>query len=311
MTDSLLMWLGLASIFLALFAFLGTIGVLTVERSQVSRSLAAVRSIDTLHPSKAPSSVTFDERVLRPAILRLTKLGKRFTPAGQVERIQKKLDVAGNPARWDPDRIIAFKMLGLFVGVLLGILVPMALHSSVMVRVAAPIGAAVLGYFTPDLTLYQIGAKRTERMRRELPDAMDMLTISVEAGLGFDAALAQVARNTQGPVAEEFFRVLQEMQIGLGRSDALRALGERTNLPELRTFVTAMVQADAFGIPIADVLRVQAHEMRLKRSQRAEEMAQKVPVKILFPLIFCIMPALFIVVIGPASITIVHNFFHK
>ncbi|MDQ1667416.1 MAG: tight adherence protein, partial [Actinomycetota bacterium] len=135
-----------------------------------------------------------------------------------------------------------------------------------------------------------------------------LLTISVEAGLAFDAALSQVARNTTGPVADEFFRVLQEMQIGLGRSEAMRALGERSDLPELRSFVTAMVQAEAFGIPIAQVLRVQSREMRTKRTQRAEELAQKVPVKILFPLIFCILPALFVVILGPAAIQIYQSF---
>jgi tight adherence protein C len=133
---------------------------------------------------------------------------------------------------------------------------------------------------------------------------LDLLTISVEAGLAFDAAVSQVARNSEGPLADEFFRVLQEMQIGMGRTDAMRALGERTDVEELQGFVTAMVQADAFGIPIANVLRVQAKEMRIKRSQRAEEKAQKVPVKILFPLIFCILPCLFIVVLGPAAINI-------
>jgi tight adherence protein C len=167
-----------------------------------------------------------------------------------------------------------------------------------------------LGYLTPDLALYQSAYNRNERIRRDLPDSMDLLTISVEAGLPFDSALSQVARNTRGPLAEELFRVLQEMQIGLGRIDALRAVAERTNVPELRGFVTAMVQAEAFGIPIANVLRVQAKELRVKRSQRAEELAQKVPVKILFPLIFCIMPALFIVVMGPAAISAYHNLFH-
>ncbi len=145
-------------------------------------------------------------------------------------------------------------------------------------------------------------------MRRELPDALDLLTISVEAGLAFDSALSQVARNTSGPLAEEFFRVLQEMQIGLGRADAMRALGDRTDLPELRGFITSMVQADSFGIPVAQVLRVQAREMRVKRSQRAEELAQKVPVKILFPLIFCILPSLFVVILGPAVIQIFTSF---
>jgi tight adherence protein C len=145
-------------------------------------------------------------------------------------------------------------------------------------------------------------------MQRALPDAIDLLTISVESGLGFDAAVAQVARNTEGPLAEEFARMLQEMQIGRGRSDALRSLAERTNLPDMRGFVSAMVQADAFGIPVGQVLRVQSSEIRVKRRQWAEEMAQKVPVKILVPLIFCILPTLFIAVLGPAGISIMDNF---
>ena len=149
--------------------------------------------------------------------------------------------------------------------------------------------------------LYQRTYDRSNRMQRELPDAIDLLTISVESGLGFDAALQQVAHNTEGPLADEFSRVLREMQIGSSRSEALRALAERTNLAELRSFVSAMVQADAFGIPIANVLRVQSSEMRVKRRQRAEEKAQQVPVKMTIPLIFCILPALFIVVMGPAA----------
>ena len=169
----------------------------------------------------------------------------------------------------------------------------------------------VAGFYSPEMVLYQKAYNRADRMRKELPDALDLLTISVEAGLAFDAAMAQVARQTEGPLAEEFFRVLQEMQIGMGRMDALRALGERTNLAELRSFVTAMVQADQFGIPIANVLRVQAREQRIKRSQRAEEQAQKVPVKILFPLIFCILPTLFVVVIGPAALQIYHALFQS
>jgi tight adherence protein C len=148
-------------------------------------------------------------------------------------------------------------------------------------------------------------------VRRDLPDAIDLLTISVESGLGFDAAAAQVARNTEGPLADEFARMLQEMQLGKGRSEALRAMAERTNVPDLKTFVSAMVQADAFGIPVGQVLRVQSSEMRLKSRQWAEEMAQKVPVKILVPLIFCILPCLFIAVLGPAAITIFNNFHGK
>ena len=137
---------------------------------------------------------------------------------------------------------------------------------------------------------------------------MGLIDVGLRSGgLGFDAAVQQVANNTEGPLAEEFARVLREMQIGQARSDALRNLGERTSVPEVRTFVSAMVQADAFGIPIAQVLRVQSSEIRVKRRQRAEEKAQQVPVKITIPLIFTILPCLFIAVMGPAAISIMGN----
>ncbi len=138
-------------------------------------------------------------------------------------------------------------------------------------------------------------------MGRALPDSMDLLTISVEAGLGFDAALSQVSRNTDGPLAGEYFRVLQEMQIGKSRAEAFRALADRTTVPELRQFVSSLVQADQFGIPIARVLREQSQELRVKRRQVAEEKAQKVPVKIMVPLVLFIFPVLFIVILGPAA----------
>jgi tight adherence protein C len=145
-------------------------------------------------------------------------------------------------------------------------------------------------------------------MQRELPDAIDLLTISVESGLGFDAAIQQVAHSTEGPLADEFSRALREMQIGQRRSEALRAMAERTSVADVRTFVSAMVQADAFGIPIAQVLRVQSSEIKVKRRQRAEEKAQQVPVKITVPLIFCILPCLFIAVMGPAVLGIMDSF---
>ncbi len=242
-----------------------------------------------------------------PAWARLVSWGRRLTPSGRATAIRHKLDLAGNPSGWDVDRVLAFKMLGLLVGAALGVLLPL-LADNVLLAVLLGVGLAAFGFYLPDVVLYQAAYNRSDQIRRELPDALDLLVVSVEAGLGFDAALAQVARNTHGPLADEFFRVLQEMQIGTGRSDAMRALGERTDVADLRGFVTSMVQADSFGIPVANVLRVQAREMRIKRSQRAEEAAQKVPVKILFPLIFCIMPALFIVIMGPAVIQIMKSF---
>ncbi len=182
------------------------------------------------------------------------------------------------------------------------------LGTTVPVRLVVVVGGAVIGFFGPGLYLYQKTYDRTARLERDLPDAIDLLTISVESGLGFDAAIQQVARNTEGPLADEFSRVLREMQIGQARSAALRAFADRTNVANVRTFVSAMVQADAFGIPVAQVLRIQSSEMRVKRRQRAEEKAQQVPVKITIPLIFCILPCLFMAVMGPAVINIMDSF---
>ncbi len=311
MTPAILLFGGLGAIFLALAAALVAVVGLSSERAQVSKSLAAVRALETMPSSmRRDADKGFDERVLGPAMTRFTRLGRRLTPAGQAEKYRRKLEVAGSPARWDADRVLAFKILGLIGGLVFGVGVSALLGLGSLVFVGVTLLMTAVGYFAVDLWLYQVGYNRRERMQRELPDALDLLTISVEAGLAYDSALSQVARNTTGPLAEEFFRVLQEMQIGVSRTQAMKALGNRTDLADLRGFVTAMVQADSFGIPIANVLRIQAAEMRLKRSQRAEEQAQKVPVKILFPLIFTILPALMIVIMGPAGINIFHTFAH-
>ena len=305
MAPEIVLVIGLAAIFLAIVLLLTTIGAITSERQAVNRSLAAVRAMDSA-PDKMRAELDrpFGERVVSPSMGHLTNLGHRFTAGDQADRMKHRLELAGNPPGWDVDRVIAFKVLGMFAGLVLGVFIGFFLLGGLLPAIAATVGFALLGFYLPNIILYQSAFNRSEQIRKDLPDALDLLTISVEAGLAFDAAVSQVARNTDGPLADEFFRVLQEMQIGMGRTEAMRALGERTDVDELQGFVTSMVQADAFGIPIANVLRVQAKEMRVKRSQRAEEQAQKVPVKILFPLIFCILPCLFIVVLGPAAINI-------
>jgi tight adherence protein C len=237
----------------------------------------------------------------------LRALAVRLSPSGIAEKLQHRLDLAGNPTAWTPDRILAAKGLGLFalagLGAFFGVSLPVGW---LVIAVAA---GSVSGFFLPDLLVYNAGVKRQEKIRKALPDALDMLTVCVEAGLGFDAAVAQVARNTTGPLAGEFARVLQEMQIGKSRAHALHAMTERTTVPELRAFVSALVQASELGIAMATVLREQAKELRVRRRQRAEERAQKVPVKILFPLIFCIFPVMFVVIIGPAAINIAQQLF--
>jgi tight adherence protein C len=238
----------------------------------------------------------------------LRALALRLSPSGITVQLQHRLDLAGNPNRWNPDRVLAAKGLGLVVLGALGML--FAAHKPALLVLFAGVGGAI-GFFLPDVLLYNAGLKRQERIQANLPDAMDMLTVCVEAGLGFDAALAQVARNTSGPLAAELARALQEMQIGKSRTEALRAMADRTTAPELRAFVSALVQAGELGISIGGVLREQAREMRLRRRQRAEEQAQKVAVKITFPLVMCLFPALFVVIMGPGVISALHLFMHK
>ncbi len=165
----------------------------------------------------------------------------------------------------------------------------------------------VLAYFVPDILIHGRGAERQKAIEMELPNTLDQMLISVEAGLGFESAMARAAQNGKGPLAEELVRTLQDLQVGRSRKDAYLALAQRTDVPDLRSFVRSVVQADAYGIALASVLRTQAKQMRVKRRQRAEEKAMKLPVKVLFPLMFCILPVLFIVIIGPAVINVMKN----
>lgn len=300
---------GIAGIFLAIMLSLTAVGVFDNEARGVSKSLSVIEAFSAAPPElRQELEPSFNDRVVAPLLNKSLSLGKKLTPADHTERIRTKLEVAGNPPGWTVDRVTSLKFIGFAVALVLGLIVSMLFGLGFGPMLVLCIGAALVGYAAPNLYLYQIGYTRTQLIQRAMPDALDLLTISVESGLGFDAALSHVARNTEGPLAHEFARVLQEMQIGMGRGAALRALGERTHVPELKGFVTAMVQADALGIPIAQVLRVQSSEIRVKRRQRAEEQAQKVAVKILVPLIFCILPCLFIAVLGPAAIGIFEAF---
>lgn len=308
MAPELVLALGLAAIFLSALLAFASVTLGEGDRKAVSRSLAALQALEA-----APASMRreldkpFAERVVFPAAGSLTALGRRLAPRGQLDRLRRHLTAAGNPRGWDVDRLLAVKMLAAMAGGVLGIVAPLLLRASPLTVIGLAAVLTVVGFLFPDLVLLNAVQRRAQSVREDLPDALDLLTISVEAGLAFDAALAQVARNTPGPLGQELYRVLQEMQIGLSRASALRALSERLDLPELRGVVSAMVQADELGVPVAAVLRVQARGMRTKRSQLAEEKAQKLPVKILFPLIFCIMPCLFGIVIGPAVLGVVRD----
>jgi tight adherence protein C len=234
------------------------------------------------------------ERVVVPALSSLFRALRRITPVGLIDAIDRRIALAGMNIRAE-SMLLAKVVLAVvaFFGVLtvLDDRLPAAL-------------AGIAGFIIPDSLIASAGRERQERILVALPQVIDQLRMSVEAGVGFEAALGRAAKAGTGPLAQEVRHTLQEMQIGASRSEALQHLADRTDVAELRTFVTAVSQSEDYGIPVAHVLRVQADELRLRRKQRAEERAMKIPVKMVFPLVLCIFPSLMIVLMGPAALRI-------
>lgn len=262
-----------------------------------SQLLAGSSKADLREVALTESAVT---RVLVPWTRGLLDKLRRITPVGRVEALDRQLVYAGLAGRLPVERILGFKVLAGVAGFGLGTVLT---NQGLLL----PAVVAALGFFAPDTFVRGRAQERQLEIQNTLADTLDQITMSVEAGLGFEGAIARTARAGEGPLASELTRTLQEMQVGVSRSEALRNLADRTSVADLRSFVTAIVQAEDYGLPIAQVLRVQASEMRIKRRQRAEERALKMPVKIIFPLVFCIFPTLFIVLLGPAAIRLYEN----
>lgn len=246
------------------------------------------------------------DRVIIPTMKALGRGVRRISPVGWIESLDRRIRLAGSPRTWTLERALAMKMIFGIAGIIGGLQWGGGLALGGMMTGML---AGAFGYTLPDLLLWSRGKERQGIIQKELPDTMDQLTISVEAGLGFDAAMTRVASTGQGPLAEELRRMLGEIKVGVPRREALRHLLDRTDVQELRHFVLALQQAEEYGLPVARVLRVQAGELRVKRRQRAEEQAMKIPVKIVFPLVLCIFPALFVVLLGPAVIRVMRTLF--
>ncbi len=241
-------------------------------------------------------------RVVAPAMQWLLIRVRRVTPAGWLEGLERRIVLAGLDARWPLERVVAFQALLAMTGTALGLLMtwgPLTPKTVVM-----PTASALLLVWLPSIVVDRRGRARQRQIQRELPDAIDQITMGVEAGIGFEGALRRAAENGRGPLADEFFRMLKEMQIGVSRTAALRNMAGRSDVDDLHGFAVAVSQAEEYGLPIAQVLRVQAGELRTIRRQRAEEQAMKLPVKLIFPLGLCIFPAFFIVLLGPGVIRI-------
>jgi tight adherence protein C len=252
----------------------------------------------------------FIERTLRPFANRVSGSVSRMASSSFTERTEKRLALAGNPGDLRVADWLAIKGIGAIVGAILFFflfVIVGLLGFPVYIGFVMSVIGAFFGYTIPEFWLGGRVKKRQKAILMMIPDALDLLTISVRAGLGFDAALAKVVEKLQGPLSDEFRRALAEVRVGKARRDALRDIVARTEVTPLTNFIGAIVQAEQLGVSISKVLQVQSEQLRIERRQRAEEQAAKAPIKMLFPLVGCIFPSLFIVILGPAIILIVVN----
>lgn len=252
-------------------------------------------------------SLPFSERVLTPLLTGLAEFAMRFSPAESQRALQHKLDLAGNP--YEMSRFVGTRILAGLLLAGLGIAgFFLAKSLPFMQRVLMPLVGGGLGYYLPVVSLGSKISRRQKEILRSLPDALDLLTICVEAGLGFDAAMAKVAEKWDNELCMGFSRVIQELQLGKLRREALRAMADRMEVSDVSTFVAAIIQADQLGVSIARVLRIQSEQMRVRRRQRAEELASQAGIKMLPAIVFLIFPAIFVILLGPAVIQVIVMF---
>ncbi len=278
------------------------------EKAVVRASLRQLEDYEVESVRDKELLAPLQERAIAPLLEGLTSLGKRFTPQGYLDTVRAKLVSAGRGDQDSFDRFVAIRVV---TAVLAPVAAYLAFTNAPLSGIGRLMVTAIAGavfLIGPDSVLDRKVQDRQYEIRRKLPDVMDLLVISVEAGLGFEQALDRTVSAVPGPLTEEFSRMLGETRAGASRAEALRALDARTNVPEIRSFVLAILQADTFGVSIGRVLRAQADEMRIKRRQLAQERAAKAPVKMMVPMVFCIFPALFVVILGPAVLNIMDAF---
>jgi len=298
----------LAVALMLLFTAVG-VGIWTLasgadEKATVRASLRQLDGYEVDNVRDQELLAPMKDRTLAPILARLTSIGNRYTPDGYAEKVRDKLVSSGNNSPDAVDRFIAVKVIGVaLVPVMVILILGVVGMKGMSGLICTALLVAVL-IFGPDAILNRRVDERKKEIRTKLADVMDLLVISVEAGLGFEQALDRVVSSVPGPLTQEFGRMLGEVRAGSSRANAMRAMEHRCDIPELRSFVLAILQADTFGVSIGRVLRAQADEMRIKRRQMAQERAQKAPVKMMIPMVFCVFPALFVVVIGPAIINI-------
>ncbi len=305
MSDRAILLLAVFSIFLSIASVLWILLSNADERATVKSSLRSLEGYEQVDLRTKELEAPIIQRVIQPVGRSLVAVGRRFMPGGYMEGVRRRLIIAGKPGADQLDRFRAIRVLSAAavpVTLVVAIVMPATPRNKFLVFFF--LGAAFL--LGPDAVLNRQMEERRQAIRVRLPDVIDMLTISVEAGLGFDQALERTVAAVPGPLTEEFARMLGEMRAGAGRADAMRALDARTDVPELRSFVLALIQAETFGVSIGRILRGQSEEMRIKRRQQAQEQAQKAPVKLLFPMVLCVFPGIFVVLLGPSALNFVN-----
>jgi tight adherence protein C len=296
----LVMFVGLMCLAAAAY-FVGD--AVTLPSRERRTSVRRAAQYGDFKPALGHTQRPFRERVLAPLGERLAKWTLKLHPKTTVEGVSARLLAAGLGRTISPTAFLAFKSGLAIVGVFLGILFGGAAASAGGVLFCS-VAFAGVGFIAPDFVVSSKARQRKESIRAELPDALDLMAVSVEAGMGFDGAISKLTEHMDGPLADEFALTLSEIRIGESRPDALKKLAERTGTPELSSFVRAIIQADQLGISLGRILRVQATDSRLKRQAAAEEKAMKAPIKMLFPTVLFIFPAMFLVILGPAFLNL-------
>lgn len=277
---------------------------LVSERSGVRESLRRLEGYQIQDVRDQEMLAPISERVVSPLLQGVAGVVQRFTPEGYRDQVARRLVLAGKANDFSVDQILVFKLLGLMSGLVWLPLILLGLRLTGLIAVVFVVVLWGVCFMIPDVLLSRAMEARSHAIAVQLPDILDLLVISVEAGLGFEQALERTTSAVPGPLSDEFRRMLRENRLGSSRADALRAMDARCDVTELRTFILAMLQAETFGVSIARILRSQSDEMRVQRRQRAQTQAQKLPVKMLFPMVFCIFPSVFVVILGPAMIQI-------
>jgi tight adherence protein C len=279
------------------------------ERIKMKKRVTAVIGVEKPVPIRQQElSAPLYQRAIKPLLSQMSFIMTKALPVVQEETIYKKLVRAGNPGNLAPREFIVIKyLLAGITGLVLWYIFSLLGKSSIQNLVLGVLGL-VIGWLLPDFIVTSNINRRKEEIEKQLPDVLDFLTVSVEAGLGFDGALMKVVEKFKGILADEFLLLLQEIKLGKLRREALREMADRIGVDDFSNFVGSLILADQLGVSIGNVLRLQAKDVRTKRRQRIEEMAMKAPIKMLFPLVFCIFPTLFVVLLGPAFLQIMKLF---